>query len=346
MKIGQHVLSPHKTLIVAEIGNNHEGNIDVARELVRHAAACKVDAVKFQTFCTRSFVSASVGEERFKRLVGFELTHSEFKALEELAHSLGLLFISTPLDLESARFLEPLVDAFKVASGDNNFWALIDDVSRSKKPVIVSAGMADLSELERVRDFVGDRQRARPGADAGGGKPGGDLAILHCVASYPVPPEQANLLAIPLLIERLGCTIGYSDHTIGIEASLAAVALGAEIIEKHFTLDKNFSDFRDHQLSADPDEMRAVVESVRRVEALLGKREKVVQPCELPIAAVARRSIAASADLPEGHRLAPGDLTWLRPPNGLPPGREAEVIGKRLKRKLGYGEAIALQDLE
>jgi sialic acid synthase SpsE len=336
MQIGHHTVSD-KVLVVAEIGNNHEGKLEVARELVRRAAECKVDAVKFQTFRTRNFVSAS-DPQRYKRLSGFELTFKEFHELEKLAHALGLLFISTPLDLESARFLEPLVDAFKIASGDNDFWALIDFVARADKPVIVSSGMADLPDLIRVRDFVRERQRERHREDS--------LAILHCVSSYPAPPEQANLNAIPLMRETLGCTIGYSDHTIGIEASLAAVSLGARIIEKHFTLDKHFSDFRDHLLSADPEEMLEIVERVRRIEVLLGKREKAVQTCEVPIAAVARRSIAAGADLPEGHMLALGDLTWLRPSGGLRPGQEQELVGKRLKRRIEFGETIALADLE
>ncbi|HXN33598.1 MAG TPA: N-acetylneuraminate synthase family protein, partial [Polyangiaceae bacterium] len=314
MRIGAHDTS-QKVLVVAEIGNNHEGSFGNAEKLVRAAAACGVDAVKFQTFRTKWFTSGA-DPARFERLRRFELSFDEFKALEGLARELGVLFVSTPLDLESAKFLEPLVDAFKIASGDNDFWALLDWVGRSPKPMIVSTGMSSLTEVERARDFVFAR------------KPPADVAFLHCVSAYPAPPEQVNLAAIPLLRERLGCTIGYSDHTLGVEAALASVALGARIIEKHFTLDKHFSDFRDHQLSADPDEMARIVKHIRAVERLVGKPEKRVQPAEEAVVSVARRSIAAAADLPRGHRLAIGDLTWLRPRNGLRPGDEEQIVGR------------------
>src|SRR5207244_6909442 len=143
------------------------------------------------------------------------------------------------------------------------------------------------------------------------------LAILHCVSSYPVPPDQANLAAIPFLASQLGCTVGYSDHTTGVEACLIAVALGAQIIEKHFTLDKHYSDFRDHQLSADPPEMKRLVDGIAHVTLLLGRPEKRIQPSEVATAQAARRSIAAAADLPAGHRLRLEDLLWIRPAAGF-----------------------------
>jgi len=336
MRIGHHDTAD-KILIVAEIGNNHEGNFEVARELVRRAASCGVDAVKFQTFQTRLFTSTR-DEARYRRLSSFELSYAQFEELERLARSLGLVFFSTPLDLESARFLRPLVDCFKVASGDNDFFALISLCASTGKPLIISSGLADLSHLKRVVGLVRDEWRQRGISQ--------ELAVLHCVTSYPVPPAEANLAAIPLLAQELGCTIGYSDHTAGTDAALAAAALGARILEKHFTLDRHFSDFRDHQLSADPDEMKRIVEGVRRIETLLGKREKVPQPSETPNVRLARRSIVAATDLRKGQRLAPSDLTWMRPAVGLAPGAEGQVIGKVLKRDLQFGEPILPSDLE
>ena len=324
-----------KVLVIAEIGNNHEGKLDVAKEMVRRAAETGVDAVKFQTFRTKWFTSGA-DPARFKRLQSFELSFDDFAELEKLARSLGLMFISTPLDLESARFLAPRVDAIKIASGDNDFWALLDFAARTDRPMIVSSGMSSLEHMRRVRDFV--RERA-PDVNA-------KLAVLHCVAAYPAPAEQANLAAIPLLRDELGCTVGYSDHTLGIEASLASVALGARIVEKHFTLDKNYSDFRDHQLSADPDEMRRIVDGIRKVEALVGKREKSLQVAEEPVAKVARRSIVAAGELPLGHRVRNEDITWLRPAIGLPPGDEAKVVGRSLTRALTFGEPITLADVD
>jgi len=170
--------------------------------------------------------------------------------------------------------------------------------------------------------------------------------VLHCVSSYPVPPDQANLAAIPFLVDRLGCYVGYSDHTIGTEACVIAVALGARVIEKHFTLDKNYSDFRDHHLSADPAEMKQLVQQLERVRTLHGKAEKVVQPCEAVLVGQARRSIVAASDLSRGHRLERQDLTWIRPAVGLPPGEEGMLVGRILNRAVSFGEPILLSDLE
>jgi N,N'-diacetyllegionaminate synthase len=332
MRIGDHDTAL-KVLVVAEIGNNHEGSFENAQKLVRAAAACGVDAVKFQTFRAKWFTSAS-DQARFDRLQRFELSFDQFASLERLARELGVMFLSTPLDLESASFLEPLVDAFKIASSDNDFWPLLDRVCHSAKPMIVSTGMTSIEQIERTRDFIFARKSPR------------DVAFLHCVSAYPAPIEEVNLLAIPLLARRLQVTVGYSDHTIGIEAVLASVALGARIVEKHFTLDKRFSDFRDHQLSADPDEMTRVVKHIRTVEVLLGRADKRVQPAEEPVVTLARRSVAASSDLPKGHRLTIENLTWLRPRNGLPPGDEDRLIGKMLRRAVAFGQPIRVEDVE
>jgi N,N'-diacetyllegionaminate synthase len=332
VKIGTHDID-EKILIVAEIGNNHEGNFDTARRMVEAAADAGVDAVKFQTFKTQLFTS-NADPARVERLKRFELTHAQFTELRDLAKSRGLIWFSTPLDLESARFLEPLVDVFKIASGDNDFLALIEQVAATNKPMIISTGLADLEHLEWISSFARER-----GAE-------GQLAFLHCVCAYPAPAAEVNLRAIPLLAAELGVPIGWSDHTLGPRASLAAAAIGARIIEKHFTLDKNFSAFRDHQLSADPAEMKAIVEGVREIEVLLGRAEKFVQPCEQANAVAARRSIAAARDLTKGHRLTSGDLMWVRPAIGLPPGQEEKLLGRVLSGDKKTGEAIVEKEVE
>ena len=336
MKVGGHDLAA-SVLVVAEVGNNHEGHFEVAQEMVRKAAESGAGAVKFQTFRTKYFVSPK-DKARFERLSKFELTQEQFRRLHDLARSLGLLFLSTPLDLGSAEFLAPLVDAFKIASSDNTFYPLLESVAGTGKPVVLSSGLADVPLLKRSQAVL-ERRWAKDGTK-------GELAVLHCVTSYPVPEEQVNLAAIPVLARELGCTVGYSDHTLGIEASVLAVTLGARVIEKHFTLDKNFSDFRDHQLSADPPEMRRLVGRVRQAETLLGQPRKAVQPSEAALEAAVRRSIVAAADLEAGYRLTAADLTWLRPGGGLPPGEEGRVIGKRLRRAMAFGEPIVLGDVE
>lgn len=318
-----------RVLIVAEIGNNHEGDFGAAQELVREAAACGAGAVKLQTYRTPLFVRP-VDRERYERMSRFELPPEQVEELAGLARSLGLLFLSTPLDLESAALLEPLVDAYKIASGDNDFLALLEAVAATGKPAILSTGLSDLAQVERATQLFRGRE----------------LAVLHCTSAYPAPPEEANLAAIRLLAERLGCTVGYSDHTLGVEACAAAVAVGARILEKHFTLDKERSSFRDHRLSADPPELRELVTRVRRVETLLGKPEKAVQPSEEGLAVAARRSIVAAADLPAGHTVGPEDLTWLRPADGLRPGDEGLLLGRRLRRAVSLGETLLPADVD
>jgi len=336
MKIGGFDLT-QKVLIVAEIGNNHEGDFVTAQKLVGEAAACGVGAVKFQVFRTRHFVSAG-DRARYDRLSSFELSYEQFGELHRLAKSLGLLFIATPLDLESAAFLEGIVDAYKIASGDNNFYPLIECVCRTGMPIIVSSGLTDIDGIRKSKAFIEERWRTFGIRQ--------NLAILHCVSSYPVPPEQANLGAIPLLIRELKCTVGYSDHTLGIQACVIGAALGARIIEKHFTLDKEYSDFRDHRLSADPAEMTELARRIGEVGVMLGAGEKIVQAAEAESARLARRSIVAGADFPAGHRVRLEDLTWIRPAVGLPPGEEARIVGKRLRRAVAFGEPILSADVE
>lgn len=332
-----HLDTAERVVVVAEIGNNHEGDFKVAQELVGRAAESGAHAVKFQTFQTRYFVGRQ-DPARYARLQGFELTYPEFAELGTLAKSLGLLFISTPLDLESARFLEAHVDAYKVASGDNDFYPLMEAIAGTAKPVIVSTGMSDMAQVTAAKECVETVWRARGITQS--------LAILHCVSSYPAPPAEINLAVLPRLAAQLGCTIGYSDHTDGIEACVLAVALGARIIEKHFTLDKHYSDFRDHQLSADPAEMKRLVAEIARAETLRGRPEKRLQPCEEAVAKVARRSIAAIKDLPAGHVLTREDLMWIRPAGGLKPGQEATLVGRRLRRAIQAADQLLPADLE
>jgi len=320
-----------KVWVVAEIGNNHEGRFAVAEELVRRAAEAGADAVKFQTADPVRFVSR-VDPARLARLKSYQLSRDQLVKLAGLAEQLGVVFFSTPLDLESARFLNGIQPVFKIASGDNNFFPLIETVAGFGKPMVVSTGLADLPLLRRVKEHVSAHW---------GGPDAPALAFLHCVAGYPVPPAEINLRAIRTLADAFpAAVIGYSDHALGIEAATFAVAGGARILEKHFTLDKAQSDFRDHQLSADPADFRQLVDRVRALEQMLGSGEKTVQRCEAPLTVAARRSIAVARDLAAGSTLQPADLMWVRPGTGFPPGDEARLIGRVTTRALFLGDII------
>jgi N,N'-diacetyllegionaminate synthase len=335
MILGTQDLS-QRVLVVAEVGNNHEGHFEVAQELIHKAAECGAHAVKFQTYQTECFIHPQE-TARLKQLKSFELSPKQFAELADLCHAKGLLFFSTPLDLNSADVLTPLVDAFKIASGDITFFPLIAKTALTGKPLILSTGACTFEEVETTVSFV-----RRCYAE---GKLPEQFALLHCVTSYPVPPAQANLKAIPSLADHFRCPIGYSDHTIGIEAAILAVALGARLIEKHFTLDKSRSTFRDHALSADPKDMSELVQAVVRTEAMLGDGRKIVQSAEQPYLAVIRRSIVAGRDLTVGHLLKEGDLLALRLAGGLVPGQESLLLGKRLRRAVRFGEPLVLSDV-
>ena len=336
MRIANHD-TDERVLVIAEIGNNHEGDFGRAREMVHAAAEAGADAVKFQTFRTGHYVSPA-DPKRTAMLQGFELTWDQFAALRQEADGAGVLFLSTPFDIASARFLDGIVPAFKIASGDNTFHPLLEAVARCHKPVLLSCGLASLNQLAFARALV---QRIWDEACVDPG-----MAALHCVTSYPVPEAEANLAAIAAIAEATGCTPGYSDHTLGIRAAVLSVAAGARIVEKHFTLDKQLSDFRDHQLSADPDELAGLVRDIRQAETLLGSGEKALARCEEPVREAVRRSIAAGRDLPQGHVLAWDDLTWVRPGGGFAPGDETSVLGRRLARALPMGSPLQPEDLE
>jgi N,N'-diacetyllegionaminate synthase len=322
-----------KVMIVAEIGNNHEGSVELGRQLVDKAADAGVDAVKFQTFKTETFVSPS-DVDRFNRMKGFELTTENFEELAIRARNNGLLFISTPLDMPSATFLIKIVDALKIASGDNTFYPLIELVSKSDKPIILSTGFADEEQIKFSASFIKNNRPMRTSYSG--------LALLHCVSAYPVNPFDANLSAIRTLAEKFpSTTIGYSDHTIGNEAAILAVAAGARIIEKHFTIDRNYSEFRDHQLSADPTSMAELVTKIRDTEILLGTGSLDPREIERDTEPPVRRSIAAARNIEAGDTIVYNDIMWIRPGNGFRPGLEHQVLGKTLKNSIQIGELFS-----
>ena len=331
--------------IIAEAGVNHDGDLALAKQLVAAAVAAGADAVKFQTFRADGVVSAAApkaeyqlqttdaSESQLEMLRKLELSPEAHRELQALCADSGILFISTPFDNESADLLSELgVPVFKTGSGELTSLPFLEYVARKGKPMIVSTGMSYMSEVDRAVRTV-----RSAGCD--------QLVLLHCVSNYPTEPSDANLRAIQTMATAFGLPVGYSDHTMGIEVPLAAAALGACVIEKHLTLDRNMPG-PDHPASLEPGEMKAMVEGIRSVERALGDGAKVPAASEANSRQVVRRSLAAAQEIPAGATLEPALLTQLRPASGIPPASLGLVVGRKARRALQRGEILAWGDLE
>lgn len=325
--------------IIAEAGVNHNGDMKLAKKLVDAAKSAGADAVKFQTFKAECLVSktaqkaeyqkqaAEAEESQLEMLKKLELTYSGFKELKEYCAQKGIVFLSTAFDLDSIDFLESLeIPIFKVPSGEITNLPYLIKIAGTGKPVILSTGMSDLEEVEWALKVLREN-----GAGA--------ITLLHCNTQYPTPFENANLLAMPALKERFGVAVGYSDHTLGIEAPIAAVALGAAVIEKHFTLDKNLEG-PDHKASLDPQELTAMVTSIRNIEAALGDGIKKPSASEMLNKPAARKSIVAKRNIAKGEIFTENNLTIKRPGNGISPMRWFEVLGTSAARDFCEDELI------
>jgi len=334
MKIGSFDTS-RKVFVIAEIGNNHEGSLAEAKKLVQAAAEAGADAVKFQTIVPERLVSADQ-QDRLQQLKRYALSYPQFQELHNEAVRAGVLFFSTPFDLKSVEFLKDFVPAFKIASGDSNFLELLQAIAATGKPVMISTGLSDEVEKIGLREIFHSAWRSA-------GLPNPGLALLHCVTEYPTPDERAGLQFLKVLAAMEDITPGYSDHTLGIEAAVLAVGLGARIVEKHFTLDKTKKTFRDHALSADPVDFQALVQRIRRAEAFLTPIHREGPPAIMP---AARRSAAAGINLKAGHILEARDIVWLRPGTGFIPGSEARLVGRVLARPVARGILFSPEDFQ
>ena len=334
MIIGAHDTAK-RAFVIAEIGNNHEGDLDLAKRLIGQAAESGADAVKFQTIVPERLVSVQ-DEKRIAQLRKFQFIREQFEELHDKAKQCGVEFLSTPFDVNSVDWLDKLVPAWKIASCDNDFFPLLDRVAATGKPVLVSMGLGHHDQAQQLLEFFEDawsRHNTRA-----------TLGMLHCVVSYPTPDNEAGLRKISH-INLPGVTPGYSDHTIGTKAAELAVAAGARIVEKHFTINKKHSEFRDHQLSADPSDMRQMVGAIRNAERMLSSSMAGAQVCEEPNRDAVRRSLAAVKDLPVGAEVTMDDFVWVRPGTGIRPGEESLVLGKKLAKPLTAGETMSTDHL-
>lgn len=336
MKIGASD-SAVRPLLIAEIGNNHEGDPAQAIALVDAALDAGVDAVKIQVIDPPRLVNISQGP-RIEQLTRFRLADETIDAMARRTRAAGAWFMASAFDEGSLMRVAPWCDAIKVASGDLDFHPLLAAAARIGKPIVLSTGMATLPE---IRAAVGVVESNLPA----GAKLVDKLALLHCVSLYPTQPAQANLAAMRLIERTFGLTTGYSDHTLGIEVALVALGLGARMIEKHFTLDKNTSSFRDHALSADPGEMKRLAQAVRAYADMLGDGEKGELIADRSAAQAVRRSMVAARDLEAGAVLKAADVDFVRPGGGIGPPELAKAVGKKTTRALARHTVLTWQDL-
>jgi N-acetylneuraminate synthase/N,N'-diacetyllegionaminate synthase len=346
--IGARRIGDGPCFVIAEAGVNHDGDAGRAHLLVDAAADAGADAVKFQVFDPAAVAGADAPLADYQRsgaptaggsadgqlamLERLALPARAWPGLREHAEERGLVFLATPFDPASADLLVDLgVTAIKVASGELTNLPFLARLASAGLPLLVSTGMAEMHEIAAAIATI----RAR----------GAPVCLFHCVSAYPAPAEEANLRAIPTLRSAFRVPVGWSDHTPGDEAPLAAVALGASLVEKHLTIDRSLPG-PDHRASLEPSELTAMVDSIRTVESMLGSGQKQPTPSEMPIAAVARRSMHWAVDMAAGAPVGAEDIVMLRPGTGLAPGRLGEVVGRTTARATRAGTIVEAADVE
>jgi N,N'-diacetyllegionaminate synthase len=343
IKIAEHPIGDrHPCFIIAEAGVNHNGSLDLALKLVDAAVSAGADAVKFQTFTAEAVVTAAApkanyqqqttgtNESQLRMIKNLELTHEQFKQIKEYCDKKEIIFLSTPFDHDSVDSLDRLgVAAFKVSSAEITNYPLLKHIARKRKPTIISTGMSSLGEVEQALQAMfhsGNRK----------------VVLLHCVSNYPANPVDVNLLAMKTMATAFGVPVGYSDHTLGIEVSLAAVALGACVIEKHVTMDRTMPG-PDHQASLNPCDLAALVKGIRMIEASLGHGRKEPVISEKNTADAARRSLVAACDIPAGTVLTDRHIAIKRPGTGLPPSLLRYLIGRTSRGMIAADTILTLE---
>lgn len=325
-----------KTFIIAEAGVNHNGSIELAKKLINIASECGCDAVKFQTFKSENLVSkiaqkadyqknnTDSSENQLEMLKKIELSQNDFIELQKYCEDKNILFLSTPFDIESIDFLASLnIPIFKIPSGEINNLPYLRKIATFKKDIILSTGMSTIEEIAQAVSVLD----------------GCKISLLHCTTEYPCPYCDVNLKAIQTLKDRFNLEVGYSDHSEGIEVAIAAVAMGASIIEKHFTLDKNMQG-PDHKASLEPSELKEMVQCIRNIEQALGTGEKIPSASEVKNVKIARKSIVAKTDIKMGDILNEENLTVKRPGTGISPMQWDKIIGTVAEKNYQEDELI------
>lgn len=333
--------------IIAEAGVNHNGDMKLAKQLIDAAVDAGVDAVKFQTFIAENVISKfaekaeyqkeSTGgnESQLDMVKKLQLNFNDFVELKKYCEQKGIMFLSTPFDLKSVDFLKTLnMGIWKIPSGEITNLPYLKKIGSYKEKIIISTGMATLGDIEKALGIL---------VDAGTKKQ--DITVLHCNTEYPTPMKDVNLKAMFTIKNAFDIEIGYSDHTLGTEIPVAAVAMGATVIEKHFTLNKQLPG-PDHQASLDPIELKEMVKLIRNVELALGTGIKLPSASEKKNINIARKSIHVTKDVKKGHQLSLNDLTIKRPGNGLSPLMLEDVVGCVIKRDIPEDGILNFNDLE
>lgn len=333
-----------KVIIIAEAGVNHNGDYEMAKQLALKAKSAGADYVKFQTGIPENVISryadmaeyqkVNIGhtESQLDMVRKIMLDRNAFAPLKQFCDEIGIKFISTPFDLVSIDVLQPLkMDFWKIPSGEITNFPYLKKIAQLGEPVIMSTGMSEMDEIEEAIEVL-----------CSNGLTKDQITLLHCNTEYPTPMQDVNLKAMEQMRERFGIKVGYSDHTKGIEVPIAAVAMGADVIEKHFTLDKTLLG-PDHKASLEPSELKAMVDAIRNIEQALGDGEKHVSNSERRNIAIARKSIIAARDIKKGELLSEENLTTKRPGNGISPMKWNEVIGTCAVRDFKEDELIEIQ---
>lgn len=334
-----------KVFIIAEAGVNHNGKMELAYKLVDAAKEAGVDAVKFQIFKSEKLISKSTKmadyqKENLKENISqldmvkkLELSYEDFIKINEYCKEKGIMFMATPFDNDSLDFLVDTlkVDILKIGSGDLNNYPFLEKVALKNKEIILSTGMSNLSDIEGALEFISQYTDKK-------------VKVLHCTTNYPCPMDEVNLKAMNTIKDAFQVAVGYSDHTLGIEVPIAAVALGAEIIEKHFTLDKTMEG-PDHVASLEPNELKEMTRTIRNIEKALGSGIKKPNKSELKIQSIVKRKIVLAKDVEINHVLTENDLEYKRCENGIESKYYKNIIGKKVKRKIDADSPLMWEDI-
>ncbi|MDI6781536.1 MAG: N-acetylneuraminate synthase family protein [bacterium] len=317
--------------IIAEAGVNHNGSIETAKQMIEVAKKTGCDAVKFQSFTAKNLLSNAVPQDVFQMLASLELSRDDHQMLSEYAEKIGIFFLSTPFDEESADILEEMnVPAFKIPSGELTNHPLLKHIAKKKKPVLLSCGMANMEEIAEAVEII---LKENP-----------QLILLQCTTSYPCLPEDANLMVIQGLYHAFGLLVGYSDHTLSTTAAVIAVALGAKVIEKHFTLSTSLPG-PDHKASVEPAQLKDFVQKIREAEQCLGKAQKFLTPSEITAHQQVRKGITAKMDIAQGKMITSEIICMKRPAIGILPAHIDLVIGKKARVNITEDEPIGWEKI-